>query len=355
MIAYIIRRLLILPIILFGVTILIFAMLMLLDPRERAALYVSDIPHTSEAVQRIIKKYDLNDPIYKQYWRWMVGRRDARTGEVHGGILRGNLGWSHTAQMPVTKAILRRLPVTGELALWSIVPILGLGIWLGVQAAVHHDRIIDHVSRIFAIVGWSIPTFVFGLLMLMIFYSGLRLFPPERLSEWAKRIVWDSSRFTQYTRMNTVDALLNLRFDIFVDAMRHLILPVLGLSYLSLAQVMRVMRSSMLETLREDYIRTARSKGLREKVVVNLHARRNALIPVVTIGGLLFIGLLSGVVITETIFNLPGIGRLFADAALAFDVVTVLGLVLFNGIVMVLGNLVVDILYGFVDPRVRLE
>ncbi|MEA3345691.1 MAG: ABC transporter permease [Chloroflexota bacterium] len=355
MTAYIIRRLLILPIILFGVTLLVFAMLMLLDPRERAALYVSDIPHTSDALQKIIKKYGLNDPIYQQYWRWLVGRRDEETGELHGGILRGNFGWSHTAQMPVMEAILHKLSVTAELALWSFGPILGLGIWLGAQAAVHHNKFIDHASRVFAVVGWSIPTFVFGLLMLMIFYSGLGWLPPERLSEWAKRVVWDTAQFTQFTHMNTIDALLNLRLDIFVDAVRHIILPVFGLSYLSMAQVLRVMRSSMLETLRQDYITTARAKGLREKVVINRHARRNALIPVVTIGGLLFIALLNGVVITETIFNLPGIGRLFADAALSLDVVTVLGLVLFNGMIMILGNLVVDILYGLVDPRMRLE
>jgi len=353
--AYIIRRLLILPVILFGVTLLVFAMLMVLDPRERAALYVSDVPHDPQVVQEIIEKYELDAPIHIQYWRWLVGTRDSETGEIRGGILRGNLGWSHTAQMPVTQAIATRLPVSAELALWSIGPIIGLGVWSGVQSAVHHDEFFDHFSRVFAVVGWSIPTFVFALLMLLIFYSGLGWLPPERLSEWAKRVVWDTEQFTQYTNMNTIDAVLNLRPDILLDALRHLVLPVFGLSYLIFARVMRVMRSSMLETLREDYIRTARAKGLKESVVVNRHARRNALIPIVTIGGLLFISLLSGVVITETIYNLHGVGRLFANAALAFDVVTVLGLVLFNGVIMVVGNLVVDILYGFVDPRVRLQ
>ncbi len=338
-----------------GVTILIFALLMLLDPIERATLYVSDIPHDSSAIQKIIKKYGLNDPIHIQYFHWLVGQKDPETGEVEGGILRGNLGWSHTAQMPVTEAILHRLPVSGELAILSIVPIILLGVWTGVQAAVHHNSFIDHFSRVFAVVGWSLPTFVFALLMLMIFYSGLGWFPPERLSQWAKEVVWNSESFVRYTEMNTIDSLLNLRFDIFLDSVRHLFLPVFGLSYVIFARVMRVMRSSMLETLREDYIKTARSKGLSERKVINLHARRNALIPVVTIGGLLFISLLSGVVITETIFNIHGLGRLFVNAALSFDVVTLLGLVLFSSIVMVLGNLIVDILYGFVDPRVRLQ
>lgn len=355
MTAYIIRRLLVLPIIMFGVTILIFAMLMALSPIERATLYVSDIPHDASAVQKIIKKYGLDDPIHIQYYHWLVGQKDPDTGEVKGGILRGDLGWSPTAQMPVTQAIMRRLPVSAELALWSIVPIIGLGVWSGVKAAVHHNSFIDHFSRVFAVVGWSLPTFVFALLMLMIFYSGLGWFPPERLSQWAKEVVWNSESFVRYTQMNTIDSLLNLRFDVFLNSLRHLFLPVFGLAYVIFARVMRVMRSSMLETLREDYIKTARSKGLAENKVINLHARRNALIPVVTIGGLLFISLLSGVVITETIYNLHGLGRLFVNSALSFDVVTLLGLVLFSSIVMVVGNLVVDIMYGFVDPRVRLQ
>lgn len=355
MAAYVLRRLLILPIIMVGVTILIFALLMVLDPIERASLYVPDIPHDSSAIQKIIKKYGLNDPIHIQYFRWMVGQKDPDTGEIKGGILRGNLGWSHTAQMPVTQAILRRLPVSAELAILSIVPILVLGVWSGVQAAVHHNSFIDHFSRVFAVVGWSLPTFVFALLMLMIFYSGLGWFPPERLSQWAKEIVWNSDSFVRYTQMNTIDSLLNLRFDIFLDSVRHLFLPVFGLAYVIFARVMRVMRSSMLETLREDYIKTARSKGLAESKVINLHARKNALIPVVTIGGLLFISLLSGVVITETIYNIHGLGRLFVNAALSFDVVTLLGLVLFSSVVLVVGNLAVDIMYGFVDPRVRLQ
>ena len=336
-------------------TLLIFAMLMLLDPIERATLYVSDVPRTATAVQKIIEKYGLNEPIPKQYIRWLVGNKDEVTGEIEGGILRGELGWSHTAQMPVTEAIMTKLPVTLELALWSIGPIMASGIYVGIQAAVNHNKFIDQFSRVFAVVAWSFPTFVFALLMLMIFYSGLDWLPPESLSQWAKNIVWDPTVFTQYTKINTVDAILNWRWDVFLDAVKHLILPVFGLSYLIFAQVMRVMRSSMLETLREDYIKTARSKGLSERVVRNLHARKNAMLPVVTIGGLLFIGLLTGVVITETIYNLHGLGRLFVNSAAAFDVVTLLGLVLFSSFVMVGGNLLVDVLYGFFDPRVRLS
>jgi peptide/nickel transport system permease protein len=356
MIAYIVRRLLILPLILFGVSILIFTMLMLLSPVERVALYVHDIPRRPEAIERLIAKYGLDDPLHIQYWHWVVGRRDPETGELKGGILRGDLGWSHTAQMPVAEAIKERFPGSAELALWSAIPMLAIGIWLGVQSAVHHNRFIDHVLRTFSIIGYSLPTFVFALLMLLLFYSKLNLFPPEQLSQRARAIVYNpSSEFTRYTYMNTVDALLNLRFDIFLDAIRHMVLPVLGLSYLNWAIVVRVMRSSMLESLRQDYITTARSKGLADHVVIRRHARKNALIPVATIGGLILVGYLSGVVITETIYNLHGMGRLYADAALNLDIVTLLGLTLFNGMILVVGNLVVDILYAFIDPRVRLS
>ena len=356
MTAYIVRRLLVLPIILIGVSMLIFGMLMLLGPLERVALYVTDIPHTAEAVDRLIAKYGLDDPLHVQYWAWLWGRQDAESGEIKGGILRGDFGWSHTAQMPVMQAIRQRFPGSAELALWSAIPMLAIGIWLGVQSAAHHNRFVDHVLRTFSIIGYSLPTFVFALLMLLIFYSQLKWFPPERLSQWAKSIVYNpSSGFVQYTYMNTVDALLNLRFDIFLDALRHLVLPVIGLSYLNIALVLRVMRSSMLETLRQDYITTARSKGLAERVVVNRHARKPALIPVATIGGVLVVSYLSGVVITETIYNLHGMGLLYADAALNLDIVTLLGLTLFNALVLIVGNLVVDVLYAFIDPRVRLS
>ena len=175
--------------------------------------------------------------------------------------------------------------------------------------------------------------------------------PPTKL---LKAIVYGAG-FHQYTKMYTIDALLNLRFDIFWDAVRHLVLPVIGLSYLNWALVLRVMRSSMLESLRQDYVTTARSKGLKEEDVINKHARPNALIPVTTIAGFQVVGLVGGVVITETVFTYPGIGSAAAAAAASLDVVTVLGFALFNGFVLIVANLIVDILYGVIDPRVRLS
>ncbi len=354
MLRYIIRRLLIMPVLLIGVTMLIFLMLSMLTPYERASLYVADIPKRQGAIEGIIEKYGLDDPIPVQYWYWMVGRKDKNTGEIEGGVLRGDLGWSKVGKSSVGEVIRRRLPATAELALWAAIPLIGLSVWMGVLAAVNHNKFVDQILRVFAITGWSIPTFVFGLLVLMIFYARLGWFPPERLSDWALRIT-QSAEFTRYTQMNTVDALLNLRFDIFLDALKHLILPVTTLSVVSWAFLLRVTRSSMLDTLRQDYMTTARAKGLSEGVVVRKHAVPNALIPVITVGGLTLIGLFNGVVITETVFNYPGMGSFLAEAALALDVVSVLGITLFSSFILVFGNLVVDVLYGVVDPRIRLE
>jgi peptide/nickel transport system permease protein len=350
--AYIIRRLLLLPLLLFGVTALIFGMLQFLSPVERSALYVRDIPKNENVIEGVIKRYGFDKPIYVQYWRWLAGFKE-QDGTYHQGILQGNFGWSRVGSQPVVDLIKQRFPATLELAMWSVVPIIAIGLWLGVQAAVHHNGIFDQGARIFSIVGSSFPTFVFGLLVLMIFYANLRWFPPGRLSDWANQVVL-SSDFTQYTHLMTIDGLLNGRPDITLDALRHLILPILTLSYINWATFLRVTRSSMLETLGQEYVTTARAKGVKEKDVINKHARPNALIPVTTLAGFQVVGLLGGVVITETVFTYPGIGSAAAAAAASLDVVTVLGFALFNGFVLILANLAVDVLYGFIDPRVRL-
>ncbi len=355
MINYIIRRLLLVPVLLIGVTMLLFAMMSVLSPVERSALYVRDIPRNERVLEGIIKQYGLDQPIYIQYWKWLVGHRNPKTGEVKGGILRGDFGYSRTASQPVLDIIKHRFPATLELALWAMIPVVSGGIILGVVSAVNHNNPIDHITRVFGIVGWSFPTFVFGLLVLMVFYAKLQWFPPGRVSDWASQVISDPAQFRSYTRLLTIDSLLNLRLDVFWDAVRHLIAPVITLAYLWWAMQMRVTRSSMLETLRQDYITTARAKGLQEKVVVNRHALPNGLMPVVTLGGGMVIGLLSGVVITETIFDYPGIGQASAAAAVQLDVITVLAFMLFNGFVLVVANLVIDVLYAYIDPRVRLD
>jgi peptide/nickel transport system permease protein len=358
MYAYIIRRLLLMPLLLFGVTILLFLMISLLPVDARLALYVRDIPRNENVAKGLIMRYGLDQPIYVQYANWLIGHEvdDPTTGEkvLVGGIIRGNFGWSRTGADSIANIISRRFPATVELALWAIVPIIVVGVWMGVTAAVKHNKWQDQALRVFSIIGWSFPSFVVGLLLLMVFYARLQWFPPGRLSDWATLVV-NSAAFVRYTGLNTLDSILNGRLDIFFDALRHLVLPILTLAYIQWALLLKVTRSSMLESLRQDYVNTARAKGLADKIVVNRHARPNALIPVVTIGGATVVGLLNGVIITETIFNYPGIGSVAAQAAVNLDILTVLGLTLFTGIILLIGNLTVDVLYAVVDPRVRLS
>lgn len=341
MIAFIARRLLFLPLVALGVSILIFMLLQFLTPAMRASLYIHD-PKQLNALPEIIRKYHLDQPVYVQYWDWL------------GQVVHGDLGWSETAREPVADAIRGYFPATLELGSYSFVCILAFGIWLGTTAAVNKDKVIDHLSRFTSISGHSLPTFVWGLLLLMVFYGQLGWFPPGRLSLEADQFVRDA-RFHAYTGFMTVDAVLNGQGWILWDAVKHLVLPVATLTYYLTAVLVRITRSSMLETLRTDYVRTALAKGLAQKVVVDKHARRNALIPVITLGSLLFVGLLSGVVITETVFNYPGIGRWGVGASQQLDIAAVTGFALtFSGL-LVVGNLCADVLYAFVDPRIRLQ
>ena len=354
MTTYILRRLMLVPVLLFGVTVLIFSMLQFLTPVERSALYVRDLPKNQRQLEGIILRYGLDKPLPIQYWNWLVGTKNPVNGEREGGILFGDFGWSRTGSQPVAKLISSRFPNTLDLTLWAVAPVILVGIWLGVQAAVHHNGFIDQAGRIFSIVGASFPTFVAGLLFLMVFYAQLEWFPPGRLST-QMQIAINSPDFHSYTSLLTIDSLLNGRFDVFIDALKHMLLPILTLSYLTWATFLRVTRSSMLETLRMDYVTTARAKGLREHDVIFKHARPNAMIPVITLAGFSIVGLMGGVVITETVFDFPGIGKAAAEAAGQLDVVTVLGFALFNGFILIVANLVVDIIYAMVDPRIRLS
>ncbi|RLF24315.1 MAG: ABC transporter permease, partial [Thermoplasmata archaeon] len=255
MIAYIIRRLFLLPIVLIGLSLLIFGMMQLLSPYDRLSTYVRDpaqLKQGPEVLKQLMDKYGLNDPIWVQYGRWL------------NNVIHGNLGYSESANMEVTKAIMRFLPATAQLALFAAIPVVFGGIWLGMVSAVHHNGLIDHTTRIMALTGWSLPTFVMGLLLLMIFYGWLGWFPSGELSNWAARIV-DSPQFVRYTGMNAIDAILNGNLAVLGDTLRHLILPVFTLAYVQWALLLRVMRSSMLETLRQDYITTARAKGVAER------------------------------------------------------------------------------------------
>ncbi|MBA7573538.1 Dipeptide transport system permease protein DppB [subsurface metagenome] len=345
MLSYIIRRLLLLPIILLGVTFLIFCVFSLLSPMERLATYVHD-PSTlksAQSIERLIDKYHLDDPFPLSYINWI------------NRIVHLDLGWSQAANQPVWEAICQRFPATLELVLYSIIPVILVGIWLGVISAVHHNDMLDQTIRVTAIIGWSLPTFIFGLFVLFIFYGILGWLPPGRLSAWAQNIVYTDTNFHSYTRLVTIDALLNGNIPLFLDALRHLIAPIITLSYISWAFLLRITRSSMLETLRKDYVRTARAKGVDEHTVIHLHAQKNAMIPVMTIAGMMIIRMMAGVVITETIFTYPGLGFWAASSAQQLDYGSVISFALLFATLMVLGNLIVDISYALIDPRVRLE
>ena len=340
MLKYILKRLAFLPFVMFGVTALLFACLQFLSPEMRASLYIKD-PRQLSQLEAVIEKYGLRKPMPVQYWVWLKQ------------VAKGDLGYSETAKMPVSDAIKAFFPATFELTLVAFFPILIVGVWFGVLSAVHKDRFIDHLSRFVAITGYSLPSFVLGLLLLMVFYGKLHWFPPGRYT-LETDILIHSEQFRSFTGLLTLDCLLNGQWAAFADAAKHMVLPALTLLYISVALLLRITRSSMLEELSKDYVRTARAKGLPEKVVIRKHALSNALIPVVTLSSLLFIGLLGGVVITETVFDFPGIGRWGVQAAQQLDIPGVLGSTLLAAFLFVVANMISDLLYAVVDPRIRI-
>jgi peptide/nickel transport system permease protein len=267
-------------------------------------------------------------------------------------VLSGNLGWSQSLHMRVLDAIITRFPATAELVIYSAPLIILTGIYLGKISAVKRNTVIDHATRVMAIIGWSLPSFWLGIMLLAIFYGGLSIFPPGRLSVWAENLV-RSGEFKTYTGLYTIDAIINLNWPVFLDAVYHLVLPVITLTTINVALIMRVMRSSMLEQLGKMYVTAAKARGLDSKTVIDKHATRNALIPVVTLSGLLTAGMLSGAVITETVFEFKGVGYFAAHAAVQLDIPAVLGFALFAGILFIIANLIVDILYAYIDPRIR--
>lgn len=343
MLSYITRRLLLLPLVFLGLSILLFGMMQLLSPYQRLTAYVSDpVKLKAGDPEALIRKYGLADPLYLQYFRWI------------NNIFHGNLGYSRTVSMPVGKAILRFFPATLELLLYSVIPVIFGAIWLGTYAATHHNRFVDHVIRFAAVTGWSLPTFVAGLFVLMVFYGIVNWFPPGRISTGFMSMI-SSGQIRTYTGLYTIDAILNLNPGFLLDSLKHLAGPILTISVVAWALILRITRSSMLETLRQDFVMTARAKGLAEKKVVKKHARRNALIPVATSSGLLIAGMLGGNVVVETVFDYKGLGWLAATAAQQLDFSTVIAIALFYSMLLVVVNLLVDLLYVLIDPRIRLR
>ncbi|RLT40102.1 MAG: ABC transporter permease, partial [Chloroflexi bacterium] len=279
----------------------------------------------------------LDRPVVEQYLRYM------------GRLLQGDLGKSIRTRRPVADDLRDFLPATIELSLAALLVSLLLGIPLGMLAALRRNGLVDAGARLFALAGGSMPIFYVGLLVLGLFYRQLRWFPgPGRLDAVLNAPA-------HLTGIYTLDALLSGNWPIFQNSLAHLILPAVTLGYFSTAVLLRMTRSAMLEVLQQDYVRTAKAKGLAGKVVVWRHVLKNALPPVLTTMGITFGSLLSGAVLTETIFNWPGLGRYATTSVTTLDFPAVMGVTLVAAIVYPMVNTLVDIGYRFVDPRVGVE
>lgn len=264
-------------------------------------------------------------------------------------LLRGDLGVSIITRNRVTEDLGNALPATVELVIPSVLLALLLGMTLGVVSAVWRGHAADHISRLASVLGMSLPVFWFGLILQLIFYRYLGWFPA------GGRLALTVSEPHRITGLYIVDGLLGGDWAVFLDALHHLVLPVVTLSTVHLATVARFTRGSLLEVLGKDYVRTARSKGIPDRVVLQKHSLRNALIPIVTVFGIQIGTLLGGAVLTESIFSWPGIGRYSLLALVQFDVPVVLGLVVYMSLVYTVLNVIVDLSYSLLDPRLRYQ
>jgi ABC-type dipeptide/oligopeptide/nickel transport system permease component len=341
MLKYILRRLITVPIVLFIVTLLIVVLMQFIPLENRAASYITNARQLGQ-IDRIIKEKKLDQPFLVQYGVWL------------SEVVRGNLGYSKASNEPVLETIGKRLPASVELAFYSGLLVIGVGVMVGTRAALRKGGALDRVSSFLAVVGYSLPSFVLGVWLLVIFYGALGIAPaPGRLSQ-ENEILLVTGAVKRFTGMLTIDALLSGQWAVFTDAISHLVLPVITLSLVSTATILKAMRSSLLEVLGSDFIRTARAKGLSEAVVNIKHARRNALLPVTGLATMVVLGLVGGSVIVETIFAFPGIGSWVAKSSSSYDYAGVLGFAVVTAIIVIVANLIVDVLYALLDPPVRL-
>lgn len=332
--SFIIRRLLLMLLVLFGVAVLVFVIAKVIPADPVGAILGGNAP--IDLVEDMKRRLGLDKPLMDQFIDYMLG------------LLKGDLGTSLKSNRPVVKDIANFFPATLELAICATVFSVVLGIFLGILSAVYRNRFIDHFARVFSILGVSMPVFWTGLLLLLLFYFRLGWLPGTG------RLGLFVTPPSKYTGLYLIDSLISFNFEAFKDALAHLILPSLVLGYSAAASIARITRSSMLDVLRQDFIRTAKAKGIGRRLVIYRHALRNALIPVVTIIGLTFGGLLEGAVLTETIFGWPGLGRYIVNSLLLLDYPAIMGGTLFVAVVYSLVNLIVDIIYAALDPRMRI-
>jgi peptide/nickel transport system permease protein len=326
--------------VLIGVTIIIFFLSqVLMDP---LALYLTDKTNQA-AIPALIAHYHLNDP-------WPI-----RYGVYLSNIVKGDWGYSQSETEPVLQALSQRFPATIELTIAAILWTLVVGIPAGIISALKNNKLPDHISRLVALTGVSTPVFWLGLILQLVFFY---YFAQLGLPHLPSSGIFDNTLALEYpvatiTGIPVLDTLLTGNWTMFEDSLAHLVLPSFALAFVSLGIIMRITRSSMLEVLRQDYIILARSKGLSERIVIYRHALKNAMIPTVTVAGLAIAGLLGGAPLTETVFGWPGMGRLAVDAIGRNDAPLIMGFTLITALMLVLANLVVDILYGYLDPRIK--
>ena len=335
LLTHIIRRLLLMIPMLIGITLLLFIVTHLVPTNPLTVILPEKSLSNPEIVRAATIKWGLDKPLYLQYWVYL------------SNLFHGDMGISFKTQNPVTYDLKEFLPATIELSIASLIFAVVVGLPLGIISSLKPGSLIDQITRVIALMGASMPPFWSGLIVLFIFYYKLRWLPgPGRID----------ARMTAppiTTGLMLVDSLLAGNMQAFWNSVSHLVLPAIILGWFTLAITARITRSAMLEVLQMDYIRTARAKGMTEWVVVIIHALRNALIPLVTIIGLAFAGLMSGAIMTETIFSWPGIGQYAVMSATNLDYPAIMGVTLLIAVIFLFINLIVDILYTIIDPRIR--
>ncbi|MCX7817346.1 MAG: ABC transporter permease [Syntrophales bacterium] len=324
MIAYIFKRLLFMIPLLLGITVICFVV-MHLAPGSPTDLETQMNPRvTAEMRDRLRALYDLDKPLHVQYWLWLKKAAVLDFGRSFAPDRR-----------PVKEKIMERLPITITLNILSMILIVVVAIPVGVLGAVYQNSLFDRITTVLVFIGFAMPTFWLALLMMILFGIHLGWLPISGI------------RSLNWEYLPPGKAIL--------DLLQHLIMPVLLSAFGGLAGLSRFMRSSMLEVINQDYILTARAKGLSEKTVIFKHALRNALLPIITILGLSIPGLIGGSVIFETIFSIPGMGQLFYTAVMARDYPTVMGILFIGALLTLIGNLIADVSYAIADPRVRVS
>lgn len=317
---YILRRLLLIPPLMIGVTLITFSIVHLVPGSPVRDLQLRSMSMSDADVQRIEATLGLDEPVYEQYVSWV------------SQLVRGDLGISMTNKRPVLTQIIERVPNTLLLTGLAMLISLVVAIPIGMFAAVRRNSVFDHLANVLSTMGFALPTFWVGLLLILFFSVQATTWGlPALPSSGMRSVVGDAG---------------------FGDRLRHLILPVATLSLVQVSGWMRYVRSQVLETLAQDYVRTARSKGLAERAVLFGHAFRNALLPLVTLVGLSLPELVAGAVVVETIFSWPGVGSLSAEAAANHDYTLIMGLTVFIALLVLITNLLTDLVYAVVDPRI---